>query len=229
MTTKNSNIICLIPARYGSKGVKLKNIKHVKGKPLIVHAIEKAVDSNIFSKIIVSTDHKKIKNIAEKYGAEVPYLRPKKLAGDNSDMNDVILHSIKKLDKLNYSFDQIFLYDITTFFLESKDIIGMKKLYNNSNVDTVALAYKTHLNPYFNQMELNGKGFLRMSKKTGQEILSRNDAPTVFQLAGCFLVSKKSFLKYEKVNMPNAIPYVVSQKKGLMIDTNFEFEIASKL
>ena len=102
-------------------------------------------------------------------------------------------------------------------------------VYNKSNVDTVALAYKTHLNPYFNQMELNGKGFLRMSKKTGQEILSRNDAPTVFQLAGCFLVSKKSFLKYEKVNMPNAIPYVVSQKKGLMIDTNFEFEIASKL
>ena len=71
MTSKDSKIICLIPARYGSKGVVNKNIKMIKGKPLIVHAIEKAKKSKIFSKIIVSTDHKKIQKISENFGAEI--------------------------------------------------------------------------------------------------------------------------------------------------------------
>lgn len=229
MTKKNSEIICLIPARYGSKGVPLKNIKKIKGKPLIAYAIEKAKKSKIFSKIIVSTENQKIKKIAEKYGAEVPFLRPKKLAMDASSMNDVVSHTIINLEKLNYSFEQIFLYDVTTFFLESNDIIGMKKLYDKSHVDTIILSYETHLNPYFNQMELNKQGFLRVSKKFEKNIYSRNFAPTVFQLAGCFLINKKSFLKYGKLHMPKEIPYVVSPKKGLMIDTDFEFQIASKL
>ena len=229
MNQKNSHIICLIPARYGSKGVPLKNIKYVKGKPLIAHAIEKAKKSKIFSKIIVSTENQKIKKIAEKYGAEVPFLRPKTLAMDKSSMNDVVSHTINNLEKLNYSFEQIFLYDITTFFLESNDIIGMKKLYDKSNVDTIILSYKTHLNPYFNQMELNNKGFLRISKKLNKNFYTRNSAPTVFQLAGCFLINKKSFLKYKKLHMPKEIPYLITPKKGLMIDTEFEFEIASKL
>ena len=229
MTQKNSNVICLIPARYGSKGVPQKNIKKIKGKPLIAHAIEKAKKSKIFSHIIVSTENPKIKKIAEKYGAEVPFLRPKNIATDKSSMNDVVFHTIKSLEKLNYSFEHIFLYDVTTFFLESNDIIGMKILYDKSNVDTIILSYKTHLNPYFNQMELNKHGFLRISKKFKQTIHSRNTAPDVFQLAGCFLINKKSFLKYKKLHMPKEIPYTVSPKKGLMIDTVFEFEIASKL
>ena len=229
MTQKNSDIICLIPARYGSKGVPKKNIQKIKGKPLIVHAIEKAKKSKIFSKIIVSTENKKIKEIAEKYGAEVPFLRPKKLAMDQSSMNDVVSHAIKHLEKLDFSFEKIFLYDVTTFFLEPNDIIGMKKLFDKSNVDTIILSYKTHLNPYFNQMELNKKGFLRISKKLNKKIHSRNSAPVVFQLAGCFLINKKSFLKYQKLHMPKEIPYVVSPKKGVMIDTEFEFEIASKI
>ena len=78
-------------------------------------------------------------------------------------------------------------------------------------------------------MELNSNGFLQISKKFKTNIVSRKSAPTVFQLAGCFLIDKKNFLKYEKLHMPKEIPYVVSQKKGLMIDTEFEFEIASKL
>tara|TARA_B100001540_G_scaffold317691_1_gene352182 strand:+ start:351 stop:1040 length:690 start_codon:yes stop_codon:yes gene_type:complete len=229
MTKNNSKIICLIPARYGSKGVSQKNIKLIKDKPLIAHAIQKAKKSKVFSKIIVSTDHKKIQKIAEDFGAEVPFLRPKKLAGDNSSMNDVVIHAIKNLEDLDYSFEQIFIYDITTFFLEPKDIIGMVKLFKKSKPNTVILSYKTHLNPYFNQMELNSNGFLQISKKFKTNIVSRKSAPIVFQLAGCFLIDKKNFLKYKKLHMPKEIPYVVSQKKGLMIDTEFEFEIASKL
>ena len=69
--------ICIIPARGGSKRIKNKNIKNFFGKPLIYYSIKAAIKSNIFDKIIVSTDSKKIASIVKKYGAEVPFLRSK--------------------------------------------------------------------------------------------------------------------------------------------------------
>ena len=72
-------VICIIPARGGSKGIKLKNLQKVNNKPLIYYPIQAAIKSNVCDKIIVSTDSVKIQNIAQKLGAEVPFLRKKKI------------------------------------------------------------------------------------------------------------------------------------------------------
>ena len=93
--------ICLIAARGGSKGVKNKNTRMIAGKPLIAHTIEKAINSKIFQHVIVSSEDSKIISIAKKFGAEVPFIRPKKLATDSANMNDVLIHAIKKLYSLN--------------------------------------------------------------------------------------------------------------------------------
>jgi CMP-N,N'-diacetyllegionaminic acid synthase len=77
-------IHAFIPARGGSKGIPYKNIKSYKGLPLIAHAINLAKKSKLIKKIIVSTDCKKIKEIAEKYGAEVPFIRPSNISTDFS-------------------------------------------------------------------------------------------------------------------------------------------------
>ena len=87
--------ICIIPARAGSKGVQKKNIRTIGGKPLISYTIKSALDSKIFSHVIVSTDDKKIAAIAKKCGAEVPFMRPKYLATDNIPLEPVLLHTIK--------------------------------------------------------------------------------------------------------------------------------------
>ena len=71
--------ICLICARGGSKGVRKKNTRIIHKKPLIAHTIEKAVNSNIFSHVVVSTEDEKIAKISKQYGAEIPFIRPKKL------------------------------------------------------------------------------------------------------------------------------------------------------
>ena len=88
--------ICIIPARSGSKRLKNKNIKKFDGKPIISYAIKIAQSSGLFSKIIVSTDSKKISNIAKRYGAEVPFLRSKKLSDDFATTSEVIIDCIKK-------------------------------------------------------------------------------------------------------------------------------------
>jgi len=90
--------IAIIPARGGSKRIPRKNIKSFCGKPIISYAIKTAQASKIFDRIIVSTDDLKIAKIAKKYGAEVPFLRPKKLSSDYATTTQVIAQVLKNLE-----------------------------------------------------------------------------------------------------------------------------------
>ena len=92
-------MLVLIPARLGSKGLKNKNIKNFHGKPLIAHTIIAAKKVKKVNRIIVVTESKKIKKIAEKFGAEVPFLRPKRLATSSSLAIDSYIYTIKKIQK----------------------------------------------------------------------------------------------------------------------------------
>ena len=217
--------ICLICARGGSKGVPNKNIRIIHKKPLIAHTIEKAVNSKIFSHVIVSTEDKKIVKISEKYGAEIPFIRPKKLSGDTTPIGDVFVHAIKKLETLDYQFDTFVNLDCTVPFIDKKDIIGSIDLLRRRKCDAVYGVYEQHLNPYFNMMELNSKGFLRLTKKLTKRPRSRQEAPVVYQLNGLFTYNKKKFLKIGNPIMPNAIPFKIPLERGFMIDTETEFEI----
>jgi len=185
--------ICFIAARGGSKGVPQKNIRLLAGKPLIAHTIETVKKSKLFDSIIVSTEDKKIANIAKKYGADVPFLRPKILATDTASMTDVLFHGIKKLQSLGYAFDTIVIRDCTVPFIRINDIQDSISLFNNKKCDMVCGVYKQHHNPYFNMMESGSNGFLHFSKKTKNSITSRQQAPIVYQLNGLFVMMLNNF------------------------------------
>jgi CMP-N-acetylneuraminic acid synthetase len=221
--------ICFIAAREGSKGIPNKNIKIINGRPLISYAIESAINSKLFSHVIVSTDSKKIQNIAKKWGADVPFLRPKKLAGDSIGIIPVILHGIKTIKSLGYDFDIIVTRDCTVPFITSNEMKHSINVLKKKKCDGVFAVYKQHLNPYFNMLEANKKGFLKISKKTKKIIKSRQDSPIVYQLNGLFVFNVKSLVKHKKLLMPKILPYEISQKSGFMIDTKFEFEITKLL
>jgi len=87
--------IAIIPARGGSKRIPRKNIKLFCGKPMIAYAIEVALATQLFDKIIVSTEDEEIAAVANQWGAETPFLRPKELADDYTITNDVIKHAIE--------------------------------------------------------------------------------------------------------------------------------------
>jgi len=91
-------MIALIPARGGSKGLPGKNIISFDGKPLIAHTIEAALSAKTVDRVIVSTDDRDIADVALKYGAEVPFLRPSELAGDDSRAIDVYRYVINRLN-----------------------------------------------------------------------------------------------------------------------------------
>ena len=101
-------MICIIPARSGSKRIKDKNIINFYNKPLISYSIKKAISSKLFNKVIVSTDSKKIKRISEKFGAKVPFIRSKKLSNDKTGTMEVLIDAIKKTNSVNEKFCCLF-------------------------------------------------------------------------------------------------------------------------
>ena len=217
--------ICFIGARGGSKGVPRKNIRKLAGKPLIAYTIESSLKSNVFSHVVVSTEDKEIAKVAEKYGAEVPFMRPKHLATGKSSMIDVIRHGIRSLNNMGYEFDIIVNRDCTVPFIKNKDIENSIKLLKKQKPHAVFCVYKQHLNPYFNMMEIDSRGFLKFVKKQRKRPVRRQDAPTVFQLNGVFVYYVEKFMKYGAFP-PRSIPYEIPAETGLMIDTEFEFKIA---
>ena len=92
-------VIGLITARGGSKGIPRKNVVNVAGKPLIAWTITAALGANVLDRVIVSTDDEEIADIAQKWGAEVPFMRPSGLSNDNSPHVDVLIHAINWLQE----------------------------------------------------------------------------------------------------------------------------------
>jgi pseudaminic acid cytidylyltransferase len=127
--------ICVIPARSGSKRIPRKNIKEFNGKPIIAYSIEAALKSNCFSQVIVSTDDAEISEVAKKYGANVPFVRPDELSNDYVGTLPVIKHTIEWLeDKNNYIENVCCLY-ATAPFVQSKIISNAYKQLKKSRAD----------------------------------------------------------------------------------------------
>lgn len=134
-----SKCIAIIPARGGSKRIPRKNIKEFHGKPIISYTIQTAKKSNLFDKIIVSTDDNEIAKVALKYGASV-HNRPKELADDYVHVGDVVKDVISTLKNSGEKIDLMCLLYATSPFLDSKYLIeGFKKLKNSDAHQAIAV------------------------------------------------------------------------------------------
>ena len=121
MTKKR--VLAVIQARGGSKGIPKKNIYKINNNPLISYSIYAALNSKYIDQLIVSTDSNEIKKVAEDYGAEVPFLRPKKLAKDKVASVDSLYHAVKKYEKLSSrNYDFIIELPCVSPFRNSNDI-----------------------------------------------------------------------------------------------------------
>jgi CMP-N,N'-diacetyllegionaminic acid synthase len=223
------NAICIISARGGSKGVPYKNIKKLGDKPLIAHSIETAKNSKLFKYVIVSTDDKKIASIAKKYGAYVPFMRPKKLALDSTPLESVLLYTVKKLKSMKLDFDTFMIKDCTVPFIDEKDMQGAMRLFKKSNCNGVFAAIRAHPNPYFGMMEINSNGYLQISKSLKQTITRRQNAPVVYAIDGLYILKVDIFLKTSKIFMSKTLPYEITKDHGHMIDFPIDFKLAECL
>lgn len=134
---KAPNIIAIIPARSGSKGLKDKNIRVLAGKPLMAYSIQAAQDSGLFETIHVSTDSKEYAEIARDYGADVPFLRDESYSGDTASSWDVVREVLIKYEKLGKCYDYCALLQPTSPLRTAGDIIAGFNLFRTKNASSV--------------------------------------------------------------------------------------------
>lgn len=141
-------VIAIIPARAGSKGLPGKNLLPLAGKPLLAHSIQRAKDSGVCDVVLVTTEDEGIADVARRYGAEVPFLRPAELADDTTPAEPVIRHALVTYEAMTGQLFDIVVYLQPTDVFRTPDIIRqcVERLKQNPNLDSVFAAYKTHKN-----------------------------------------------------------------------------------
>ncbi len=226
---KDHVVVCVIPARGGSKGLPGKNIKMFCGKPLIAHTIAQARQSKYIDRVVVSTEDEEIAQISLEYGAEVPFMRPVELAGDGSRTVDVLLHAIKWLEEADkYNFDILVLLHTTTPLRAVKDIDSCIKMLVEAKADNVFSVTEAHRNPYFNMVERDRQGTVKLVKEG--TFSTRQSAPEVYDLNASIYVWWKDILKKDKkIFLTGSKIYVMPKERSLDIDDAFDFRIAEYL
>ncbi len=124
--------VAIIPARGGSKRILRKNIKHFCGKPMIAYSIEAAKESGLFDRIVVSTDDAEIADVAQDYGAQIPFMRPKELSDDHTPTIPVIAHAIQMLEQDNISISSACCIYATAPFIEASRLSEAYELHERS-------------------------------------------------------------------------------------------------
>lgn len=129
--------LAIIPARGGSKRIPHKNIKDFCGRPIIAYSIETAIQSNLFDKVIVTTDDIEIAQVAEQYGAEIPFMRPKELSDDFTGTVPVIAHAINTMRELGHNVEEVCCIYATAPFILAEDLKHGFKLLSDYQADYV--------------------------------------------------------------------------------------------
>ena len=227
----NNQVICIIPARGGSKGLVGKNIKSLIGKPLIAHTIEQAKKIGLIDRVIVSTDNKKIARIARKFGAEVPFMRPNELAQDLTPDWPVFEHVLKWLARNEgYRPDFIVHLRCTSPLRKSSDIeAGIKKMikFRPDSVISVSLVSQ----PPQKMWRINTQGRLskllpyKIKVKGGPESPRQLLEPIYRQNGIVDIIRYETIMKKKSMFGKRPLPLVTNQEEALDIDTPLDFSI----
>lgn len=222
-------VLAIIPARGGSKGLPGKNLKLLNGKPLIAHTINEAFNSKQINRIIVSTDDDSIAEVSKKYGAEVPFLRPETLSSDNSPTVDTVLYTVKKLEESDgYIPDLICLLQCTTPLKTAEHIDGAIDKLILTGMDGIVSICETEAHPYWMQVFSGDK--LQYFMPQEKRITRRQDLPVVYKFNGAIWVVKTKVLLEEKsLIVRNQTGFVMKPEDSVDIDNELDFKFAELL
>lgn len=222
-------ILYLITARGGSKGIPGKNIKPLAGRPLICHAIDHARGAGASdSDICVSTDSEEIARVVRDYGIEVPFMRPAELASDTAGSYEVIVHSLDYYRSIGKEYDVVVLLQPTSPLRRPEDITAAIEKYRH-DLDMVVTVREARSNPYYGVFEPDEEGFMRISKGDGH-YTRRQDAPKVYEYNGAVYVMNVDSLRRSHMrDFRRILPSEMPSSRSLDLDTPLDWQIAEQL
>ena len=223
--------LCTIGARGGSKGVKNKNIRDLLGRPLIAYSILQAKASGLFMAIAVSSDSSLFLDAAKAYGADILVERPAEMATDEAPKIPAIQHCVRIAEQVRgVTFDIIVDLDATSPLRDVEDIRRAVRLLEDRNVSTVITGAPAHRSPYFNLVELDKNGVVRLSKTLPVPIFRRQDAPKCFDMNASMDVWKRDSL-FANIDVFNSdtLLYEMPPERSVDIDSELDFQIVEFL
>ena len=221
------NVLGVIPARGGSKGIPKKNIRPLCGHPLIYYTIKSAKESSVLSDFIVTTDDMEIKNISEHYGAKVPFMRPKELSGDKALAIPTIRHAVLFYEKIvGFMFDYIIMLQPTAPLRLAKDIDrAINILIDNNSDSIISVVNVENFHPM--KMKIINNNFLYDYVESKVENPPRQGLPEIYIVNGAiYAVKRDVFIKENTFKGEKCLPYVMESDDSINIDAETDFLIA---
>ena len=222
---KGKKVLAVIPARFGSKGLKKKNIKLINNIPLINYSINSLKKSKLVDKIFVSTESNKIKNVVESQNIKIDFLRPNYLARDNTNISDVIKHVIIELKKNKMNFDYVALIEATSPIRKKNDIDRAIRLLdkNSKNIDAVISIGEVTQTPNILKKIKKGNKIINAFPSL-KKIYRRQDAEKYYFPYGIIYIAKiKNFLKEKTFYCERSLGMLIEKFQCLEIDDINDF------
>jgi CMP-N,N'-diacetyllegionaminic acid synthase len=218
-----NNVIAIIPARGGSKGIPKKNIKLLLGSPLIAYTIELAKKNHFFDKVVVSTDSDEISEVSRTYGIDV-VSRPSELSGDLSRTEGALIHVLDYYKNKGIEFDTVVTIEATSPMRTEKTINKCIDRFINTDCDSLVTVYEDR-SYFWRENSLN-----KLSPLFTDQARRRQDRKPLYKEAGVIYITSVDVLrKNNSIIGNNPIHYVVDEQEAIDINTNVDFFIVDNL
>lgn len=220
--------LAVVLARSGSKGLPNKNIMNMAGKPLLAYTVMAAFESNMFDKVHVSTDSQYYADIATRYGADVPFLREKALAGDNSSSWDALRYVVMEYKKRGVVFDTVTLLQPTSPLRDAIDIQNAFKVFEERKALAVVSVCEAEYSPLLcNTLpDNNSLNMFIDINKVGR----RQDMKTFYRLNGAIYIQKTELLMNSgNLYGEKTYAYIMDKYHSIDIDDEMDFYIAESI
>ncbi len=226
----NKKILTIIPARGGSKRLPGKNIKLLAGKPMIAYAIEAARKSKYTDNIIVTTDDQKIADIAAKYGADVPFIRPTELATDEAKSIDVIIHAVDFFEtQKGFLIDLIILIQPTSPLVISTDVDAVIEKILQAETKSCATVFKVTQRPEWMYVIHQGesKPFLTAHNTD----LPSQELKELYCLNGAVYAMRRDTVMKDRLVIDNKSfsTVIIPRERSVDVDELYDFELAEAI
>lgn len=224
MNNKN-NILVIIPARGGSKGIPLKNIKILAGKPLIYYTIDIARQITSDENICVSTDNDQIIKVVTDYGLDVPFKRPKELATDTSSTNDVLLHALNFFENQGRKYNIVLLLQPTSPFRTLEQVKEAIQIFTE-DIDMVVSVKNSHCVSIL--CSENEEGFLDFV--FNNKHLTRQSFGNFYECNGAiYVINVNSLKRYGLSGFSYRKKYLMDEISSIDIDSILDWKLSEIL
>ena len=211
--------IAVIPARGGSKRIPGKNIKLFFGKPIISYTIEAAIQSNLFDKVIVSTDDLNIASIANSFGAETPFVRPSELSTDFVFTVPVIKHAIKFFISEGVNLDTVCCLSATAPMLDKNILVDSYNLFKKNKVRGYVFSATPFPFPIQRAFSIKHNGLVEMNDIKNYNVRSQDLIPMFYDACQFYWGSPTSFLSEKFFYSNDSLAYILPKHLVQDIDT----------